>query len=207
MRWNVRNAAWGSVENHMQDNRFLENEDLTDWHTYGAIVDPVNNTITYTFDGKPWFTLKDVPVTSEALWIGFQSGAQDPLGSFAQYESIDHGIPGKDTPAVSDIEIDWVAHYRPSAAPKILTLPEQATETLDLDKATDAATDASQTPPALHRDTLLLADETFPFDTLPATGHDIAAKPLAANSNAYDHSGTAHGTAWWENLPGGTEIY
>lgn len=128
---------WGTVDNHMQDNRYLQNEDLTDWHTYGAIVDPVNNTITYTFDGKPWFTLKDVPVTSEALWIGFQTGAQDPNGSFAQYESIDNAIPGIDTPAVADIEIDWVAHYRPSASPKTLTLPESVQQgTPDADRFT-----------------------------------------------------------------------
>jgi len=45
------------------------------------------------------------------MWIGFQCAAMDPNGSARQYESVDNGVPGPLTPAVSDIQIDWVAHY------------------------------------------------------------------------------------------------
>ena len=107
---------WGTAADHQQDNQFLRNADLTDWHTYGAIVDPDAGTITYTFDGKPWYTLKNVPATSEMMWLGMQTGSQDPNGSAAQSESIDNAIPGAHTPATSNIQIDWVAHYTPSAS-------------------------------------------------------------------------------------------
>ena len=103
---------WGTAADHQQDNQFLRNADLTDWHTYGAIIDPDAGTITYTFDGKPWYTLKNVPVTSEMMWLGMQTGSQDPNGSAAQSESIDNAIPGAHTPAASNIQIDWAAHYR-----------------------------------------------------------------------------------------------
>ena len=107
---------WGTAADHQQDNQFLRNADLTDWHTYGAIIDPDAGTITYTFDGKPWYTLKNVPATSEMMWLGMQTGSQDPNGSAAQSESIDNAIPGAHTPATSNIQIDWVAHYTPSAS-------------------------------------------------------------------------------------------
>ncbi|MFC0035198.1 hypothetical protein [Cardiobacterium valvarum] len=103
---------WGTAADHQQDNQFLRNADLTDWHTYGAIIDPDAGTITYTFDGKPWYTLKNVPATSEMMWLGMQTGSQDPNGSAAQSESIDNAIPGAHTPAASNIQIDWAAHYR-----------------------------------------------------------------------------------------------
>ncbi|WP_065424599.1 family 16 glycosylhydrolase, partial [Cardiobacterium hominis] len=107
---------WGTAADHQQDNQYLRNADLTDWHTYGAIIDPDAGTITYTFDGKPWYTLKNVPATSEMMWLGMQTGSQDPNGSAAQSESIDNAIPGAHTPATSNIQIDWVAHYTPSAS-------------------------------------------------------------------------------------------
>ena len=103
---------WGTAADHQQDNQYLRNADLTDWHTYGAIIDPDAGTITYTFDGKPWYTLKNVPATSEMMWLGMQTGSQDPNGSAAQSESIDNAIPGAHTPAASNIQIDWAAHYR-----------------------------------------------------------------------------------------------
>jgi len=40
---------WGTAADHQQDNQYLRNADLTDWHTYGAILDPEKNTLTYTF--------------------------------------------------------------------------------------------------------------------------------------------------------------
>ena len=35
----------------------------------------------------------------------------DPNGEAKAYETVDNGVPGPLTPAVSDIQIDWVAHY------------------------------------------------------------------------------------------------
>lgn len=82
---------------------------MSGWHTYGVILG--TNTITYTFDGKPWVTINNSNVTTKKLWIGFQYAAMDPNGSARQYETVDNGVPGPLTPAVSDIQIDWVAHY------------------------------------------------------------------------------------------------
>lgn len=88
---------------------FFDNPDMSGWHTYGVIIGAT--TITYTFDGRPWATVTNPSVTTKKLWIGFQCSAMDPNGSAKQYETIDNGVPGPLTPAISDIQIDWVAHY------------------------------------------------------------------------------------------------
>lgn len=88
---------------------FFDNPDMSGWHTYGVIVGAT--TITYTFDGRPWAVVTNPNVTTKKLWIGFQCSPMDPNGSAKQYETIDNGVPGPLTPAISDIQIDWVAHY------------------------------------------------------------------------------------------------
>jgi beta-glucanase (GH16 family) len=98
---------WGAANSQAQS--FLTNTTMSAWHTYGAIIG--TNTITYTFDGKPYATITNSQVTTKKLWIGFQCGAMDPNGSAKAYETVDRGVPGPLTPAVSDIQIDWVAHY------------------------------------------------------------------------------------------------
>ena len=98
---------WGSTNN--RDSQFLSNSNMSGWHTYGVIIGA--STITYTFDGKPWMTINNAQVTTKKLWIGFQCAAMDPHGSASQYETVDNGVPGPLTPAVNDIQIDWVAHY------------------------------------------------------------------------------------------------
>jgi Glycosyl hydrolases family 16 len=98
---------WGS--SNSRDSQFLSNSNMSGWHTYGVIIG--SSTITYTFDGKPWATINNAQVTTKKLWIGFQCAAMDPNGSAKQYETVDNGVPGPLTPAVSDIQIDWVAHY------------------------------------------------------------------------------------------------
>ena len=45
------------------------------------------------------------------MWFGVQTGAMDPNGKANRYETVDGGVPGPLTPAVSDIQIDYVAHY------------------------------------------------------------------------------------------------
>jgi Glycosyl hydrolases family 16 len=98
---------WGS--NNNADSQSLTNTNMSDWHTYGVIIG--TNTITYTFDGKPWVTINNSNVTTKKMWLGFQCAAMDPNGSARQYETVGNGVPGPLTPAVSDIQIDWVAHY------------------------------------------------------------------------------------------------
>jgi len=104
---NMATYHWGSNNNQVQS--FMSNPDMSVWHTYGAIIG--TNTITYTFDGKPWATITNSNVTTKKLWIGFQCSAMDPNGEAKAYETVDNGVPGPLTPAVSDIQIDWVAHY------------------------------------------------------------------------------------------------
>ena len=98
---------WGASNNQVQ--QFFSNPDMSGWHTYGVILG--TNTITYTFDGKPWVTITNGQVATKKLWLGFQCAAMDPQGSANAYETVDHGVPGPLTPAVDDIQIDWVAHY------------------------------------------------------------------------------------------------
>ena len=98
---------WSSQ--NYQDLSILNNADMHSWHTYGVIIG--TNTITWTFDGQPWKVITNNSVTTKKMWIGFQCGAMDPNGSASQYETVDNGIPGPLTPAISDIQIDWAAHY------------------------------------------------------------------------------------------------
>ena len=81
-----------------------------EWHTYGVILE--GDTITYTIDGDNVVgRITNVPVTNKRLWLGFQTGAMDPNGEARAYETIDGGVPNPSTPASSEIQIDWVAHY------------------------------------------------------------------------------------------------
>ncbi len=92
-----------------QEHRFFDNNDMNGWHTYGVIVEPTK--ITFTFDGEPWGVINHPNVTTKRMWVGFQTGAMDPNGDNREEETVDYGVPGPSTPAVSDIEIDYVAHY------------------------------------------------------------------------------------------------
>lgn len=92
-----------------QEHRFFDNHDMSGWHTYGVIVEPT--LITFTIDGEPWGTIEHPSVTDKQMFIGFQSGAMDPNGWQSSTETVDGGVPGPLTPAVADIEIDYVAHY------------------------------------------------------------------------------------------------
>ena len=93
-------------EGHKQEQRVFDNTD-------GAIVE--EDKVIFTFDGQEWgrVTRDDVgeDITGKRLWFGVQTGAMDPNGKAKQYETVDGGVPGPLTPAVSDIQIDYVAHY------------------------------------------------------------------------------------------------
>lgn len=101
----------GTEQDHRREDRDHEVADMTQWHTYGVIMEP--GRLTYTFDGEPWATV-DVDVTTTRMWIGFQCGAIDPNAPEAQWfeGGVPGGVPNQLTPADSTIEIDWVAHYR-----------------------------------------------------------------------------------------------
>ena len=107
---------WGDAtpEGHMRKQVSLDNPDMGGWHTYGVIVE--DEYIAFTFDGQEWgrITRDDVGenISSKRMFFGVQSGAMDPNDKNAQwYETVDGGVPGPLTPAVSDIQIDYVAHY------------------------------------------------------------------------------------------------
>ncbi|MDO5343775.1 MAG: family 16 glycosylhydrolase [Candidatus Saccharibacteria bacterium] len=92
-----------------QAHRFFDNNDMQGWHTYGVIVE--KDHIIFTFDGKEWGRIDHPNVTDKQMFVGFQAGAMDPKGWQRNTETVDNGVPGPLTPAIADIEIDYVAHY------------------------------------------------------------------------------------------------
>ena len=107
---------WGDAtpKGHKQKQVSRDNPDMGGWHTYGVIVE--DEYIAFTFDGQEWgrITRDDVgeDISSKRMFFGVQSGAMDPNHENAKwYETVDGGVPGPLTPAVSDIQIDYVAHY------------------------------------------------------------------------------------------------
>ena len=107
---------WGEPDpdKHKQKQQALDNTDMGGWHTYGVIVE--DGYIAFTFDGQEWgrITRDDVgeDISNKRMFFGVQSGAMDPNDpTVNQYETVDGGVPGPLTPAVSDIQIDYVAHY------------------------------------------------------------------------------------------------
>lgn len=104
---------WGTPSDHRQAYSINSDVDTHEWHTYGAIMDGANNRIIFTIDGDTVTgVLNNVPVTDKRMWFGMQTGAMDPNGSARDYETVDGGVPNSKTPSSSEIEIDWVAHYR-----------------------------------------------------------------------------------------------
>lgn len=87
----------------------LDNHDMSGWHTYGVIVE--KDHIIFTLDGKEWGRINHPNVTDKQMFLGVQAGAMNPNGINKHTETVDSGVPNPLTPAVSDIEIDYVAHY------------------------------------------------------------------------------------------------
>ena len=92
-----------------QDHQFVNHEDMTGWHTYGAIVE--QDHIIFTLDGKEWGRINQPNITDKQMWFGVQTGAMDPNGKENHTETVDGGVPNPLTPPISDIQIDYVAHY------------------------------------------------------------------------------------------------
>ena len=91
-----------------QEQRAFDNVDMSGWHTYGVIVE--DDHITFTLDGQEWGRIER-SITDKRMFFGVQTGAMDPNGDAKRYETVDGGVPGPLTPTVSDIQIDYVAHY------------------------------------------------------------------------------------------------
>ena len=87
----------------------LDNHDMSGWHTYVVIVE--KDHIIFTLDGKEWGRIKHPNVPDKQMFLGVQAGAMNPNGINKHTETVDSGVPNPLTPAVSDIEIDYVAHY------------------------------------------------------------------------------------------------
>lgn len=92
-----------------QAQAFLDNHDMHSWHTYGVIVE--KDHMIFTLDGKEWGRINHPNVTDKQMFLGVQAGAMDPNGINKHTETVDGGVPNSLTPAVSDIEVDYVAHY------------------------------------------------------------------------------------------------
>ncbi|QCT41170.1 glycosyl hydrolase family protein [Candidatus Saccharibacteria bacterium oral taxon 488] len=92
-----------------QQQASLDNHDMSGWHTYGVIVE--KDHIIFTLDGKEWGRIKHPNVTDKQMFLGVQAGAMNPNGINKHTETVDGGVPNPLTPAVSDIEIDYVTHY------------------------------------------------------------------------------------------------
>lgn len=92
-----------------QEHRFFDNQTMHDWHTYGVIVEETE--IIFTIDGQEWGRIEKNWITDKEMFLAVQTGAMDPNGSEARYETVPNGVPGPQTPALSDVQIDWVAHY------------------------------------------------------------------------------------------------
>lgn len=93
-----------------QEHRFFQNPDMNGWHTYGVIVE--DDRIIFTFDGQEAGRIEQSGITTKEMFLAVQAAALDPNGEASQWElTVDGGVPGPLTPAVSDVEIDWVAHY------------------------------------------------------------------------------------------------
>ena len=100
---------WGTPQNH-QRAMSVHTVNTHEWHTYGAYLE--GDRVVFTLDGDNVTGVLDhVPVTTKKLWLGFQTGAMDPNGSAKAYETVPGGVPNPLTPASSEIQIDWVAHY------------------------------------------------------------------------------------------------
>ena len=79
--------------------------------TYHWDSDNKQDHIIFTLDGKEWGRIDQPNVTDTQMWFGVQTGAMDPNGKEGHTETVDGGVPGALTPPVSDIQIDYVAHY------------------------------------------------------------------------------------------------
>ena len=95
---------WGATNNQIQ--KWHEVWDMTNWHTYGVIMQ--SGKITYTMDGTAWASFASSNVPTKKMWFGIQTAARRCPD---KYECVPGNVPNSQTPSSSTIQVDWVAHY------------------------------------------------------------------------------------------------
>lgn len=103
-------GAYHYTPGHQRELRYTEVPDMTQWHTYGVIVE--TDRLVYTIDGEPWAEVNKPGIGNTDMRLSLQNGAMDPHGSAREYsETVPNSVPNDQTPSTSVIEIDWAAHY------------------------------------------------------------------------------------------------
>ncbi|MFR9749926.1 glycoside hydrolase family 16 protein [Nocardia sp. 004] len=82
--------------------------DFTQWHTLG--VEWLPGEIRYTIDGRVWGTETGTRVPSVPMWLGIQAQADGCRKALAEGAP---PCPWAGTPALTEIQIDWVSVYEP----------------------------------------------------------------------------------------------
>jgi len=93
---------YGTVSDHRQIQRWLHGVDLTQWHTYGVVIN--GDVIEFTLDGRVWGKIEHAATPRVPMWLGLQAGVKDCARSTGECLSAR-------TPVSSNISVDWVAHY------------------------------------------------------------------------------------------------
>lgn len=76
--------------------------DMTQWHTYGVIMN--GDAISYTVDGAVWSSFSSYGVPKIPMWFGVQAGAKDCAQSTNECTT-------SATILDSGIYVDWIAHW------------------------------------------------------------------------------------------------
>ena len=93
----------GTTSNHQQVQRWLYGVDMTQWHTYGVVME--GDVMSFTLDGRVYASFAHAATPTMPMWIGMQAGVKDCSKSTGECLS-------SATPTSSSILIDWVAHYK-----------------------------------------------------------------------------------------------
>ena len=80
--------------------------DLRQWHTLG--VEWTTGLLRYTLDGRTWFTTANPAVPRVPMALAIQTQAWPCAGTWAV-------CPGRSTPRVVSLRVDWVVAYAPAA--------------------------------------------------------------------------------------------
>lgn len=81
--------------------------DFTQWHTFG--VEWLPGQVTFTLDGRDWATYRGAEVPDVPMWLAIQAQAGGCERRAASFGAAQCPIAG--SPAVADIQVDWVVVY------------------------------------------------------------------------------------------------
>ncbi|WP_161927981.1 glycoside hydrolase family 16 protein [Gordonia crocea] len=102
---------WRDAAGKRQKRQRVLRGDFTKWNTFGVEWTP--SLVRYTINGRVWATETGGIVPSTPMWLGLQAQAGG-CAKRAQWGG--KRCPTVGTPAVTRVEIDWVAVYRPGLA-------------------------------------------------------------------------------------------